>query len=299
MTGLGSGLRRALIGLPFVWLGVFFLLPLLIVAAISFAESADAIPPFKLTWTFANYCTLAQGCLRVYASSLGLAGLATVLCLLVGYPVAFAIARAPGVWRQLLLFLVMLPFWTSFLIRVYAWIAILQPSGLVNRLLLASGLIETPLPLLTSPIVPDVFRHGFTTRLGGVSAPPFDSLNLGTKWGDARASVLENRRRVLHATGAAVMYSAVQVHGARVLQVRAGDDPGELQRHASGPRREHAYVRGQPGRHDEGQPRQRDAAGCRESWRRDAERRRVPRDQQPDNGRGPRCPTVGRRDGDR
>ena len=157
MTGLGSGLRRALIGLPFVWLGAFFLLPLAIVAAISFAESADAIPPFRPTWTLANYCTLAQGCLRVYASSLGLAGLATVLCLLIGYPVAFAIARAPGVWRQLLLFLVMLPFWTSFLIRVYAWIAILQPSGLVNRLLLASGLIETPLPLL---------YNGFSVTLG-------------------------------------------------------------------------------------------------------------------------------------
>jgi putrescine transport system permease protein len=170
MTGLGSGLRRALIGLPFVWLGAFFLLPLLIVAAISFAESADAIPPFKLTWTFANYCTLAQRCLRVYASSLGLAGLATVLCLLIGYPVAFAIARAPGVWRQLLLFLVMLPFWTSFLIRVYAWIAILQPSGLVNRLLLASGLIETPLPLL---------YNGFSVTLGLVySYLPFMILPL-------------------------------------------------------------------------------------------------------------------------
>ena len=170
MTGLGSGLRRALIGLPFVWLGAFFLLPLLIVAAISFAESADAVPPFKLTCTFANYCTLAQGCLRVYASSLGLAGLATVLCLLVGYPVAFAIARAPGVWRQLLLFLVMLPFWTSFLIRVYAWIAILQPSGLVNRLLLASGLIETPLPLL---------YNGFSVTLGLVySYLPFMILPL-------------------------------------------------------------------------------------------------------------------------
>ena len=170
MTGLGSGLRRALIGLPFVWLGAFFLLPLLIVAAISFAESADAIPPFKLTWTFANYCTLAQGCLRIYASSLGLAALATLLCLLIGYPVAFAIARAPGVWRQLLLFLVMLPFWTSFLIRVYAWIAILQPSGLVNRLLLASGLIETPLPLL---------YNGFSVTLGLVySYLPFMILPL-------------------------------------------------------------------------------------------------------------------------
>jgi putrescine transport system permease protein len=141
-------LRRFLIGLPFIWLAVFFLLPLVIVAAISFAESADAIPPFKLIWTVANYRALCSGCLGVYTNSLALAALATVLCLFIGYPVAFAIARAPGVWRQLLLFLVMLPFWTSFLIRVYAWIAILQPSGLANRLLLASGLIDAPLPLL-------------------------------------------------------------------------------------------------------------------------------------------------------
>lgn len=148
MTGTGAGLRRLLIGLPLVWLAVFFLLPLAIVAAISFAESADAIPPFTLTWTLANYEALCSGCVRVYVNSLGLAALATALCLLIGYPVAFAIARTPGVWRQLLLFLVMLPFWTSFLIRVYAWVAILQPSGLVNRLLLAAGLIETPLPLL-------------------------------------------------------------------------------------------------------------------------------------------------------
>ena len=148
MTGIGAGLRRFLIGLPFIWLMVFFLLPLAIVAAISFAESADAIPPFKLIWTMANYRALCSGCLGAYTNSLALAALATALCLLVGYAIAFAIARTPGVWRQLLLFLVMLPFWTSFLIRVYAWIAILQPSGLINRLLLASGVIEAPLPLL-------------------------------------------------------------------------------------------------------------------------------------------------------
>ena len=170
MIGIGAGLRRFLIGLPFVWLGVFFLLPLAMVAAISFAESADAIPPFRLTWTLANYETLCSGCMRVYVSSLALAALATALCLLVGYPVAFAIARAPGVWRQLLLFLVMLPFWTSFLIRVYAWIAILQPSGLINRLLLAAGLIETPLPLL---------YNGFSVTLGLVySYLPFMVLPL-------------------------------------------------------------------------------------------------------------------------
>ena len=157
MTDIGAGLRRFLIGLPFIWLMVFFLLPLAIVAAISFAESADAIPPFKLIWTMANYRALCSGCLGAYTNSLALAALATALCLLVGYAIAFAIARTPGVWRQLLLFLVMLPFWTSFLIRVYAWIAILQPSGLVNRLLLAAGVIDAPLPLL---------YNGFSVTLG-------------------------------------------------------------------------------------------------------------------------------------
>src|SRR5437879_4254325 len=98
MIGLGTWGRRGLIGLPFLWLAVFFLLPLLIVAAISLAESADAIPPFapllSLTpaglqsgITLANYRELAESCLRVYANSLGNATLATVACLLLGYPI--------------------------------------------------------------------------------------------------------------------------------------------------------------------------------------------------------------------
>jgi putrescine transport system permease protein len=181
MTGLGPWRRWVLIGLPFLWLGVFFLLPLVIVAGISLAESADAIPPFRpllsLTpaglqshATLASYRELAEGCLHVYTDSLGNAALATLLCLVIGYPVAFAIGRAPGVWRHLLLFLVMLPFWTSFLIRVYAWIALLQPSGLVNRLLLATGLVESPLPLL---------YNGFSVELGLVySYLPFMILPL-------------------------------------------------------------------------------------------------------------------------
>ena len=170
MTGIGAGLRRFLIGMPFAWLAVFFLLPLAIVLTISFAESADSIPPFTLNWTVANYAALCSSCLGVYRNSLALAALATALCLLIGYPVAYAIARAPSVWRQLLLFLVMLPFWTSFLIRVYAWIAILQPSGLINRLLLASGVIEAPLPLL---------YNGFSVTVGLVySYLPFMILPL-------------------------------------------------------------------------------------------------------------------------
>src|SRR5947207_11376498 len=181
MIGLGVWERRALIGLPFLWLAVFFLLPLGFVAGISLAESADAIPPFRPLLsptsagleshlTLASYRELAEGCLKVYANSLGNAALATLLCLLIGYPVAFAIARTPGVWRNLLLFLLILPFWTSFLIRVYAWIALLQPSGLVNRLLLAAGLVETPVPLL---------YNGFSVELGLVySYLPFMILPL-------------------------------------------------------------------------------------------------------------------------
>jgi putrescine transport system permease protein len=159
VTGLGRWQRAVLIGLPFLWLLVFFLLPLAIVAAISVAESSDAIPPFEPLLrvtpaglqahvTLANYRELAEGCLRAYLASLGNAATATVLCLAIGYPIAFAIARAPGVWRHLLLFLVMLPFWTSFLIRVYAWIALLQPTGIINRLLLSTGFVSAPVPLL-------------------------------------------------------------------------------------------------------------------------------------------------------
>src|SRR5438067_11265659 len=194
MTGLGAWGRRVLIGLPFVWLAVFFMLPLAIVAAISFAESADAIPPFvpllsksaaglQSHATLASYRELAEGCLHVYTNSLGNAVLATLLCLLISYPVAFAIARAPGVWRHLLLFLVMLPFWTSFLIRVYAWIALLQPSGLINHLLMAMGVVETPLPLL---------YNGFSVELGLVySYLPFMILPIYGSLSQLDESLLE------------------------------------------------------------------------------------------------------------
>ena len=194
MTASAPWLRRVLIGLPFLWLGGFFLLPLLIVAGISLTPSADAIPPFEPLLTFgrdgigssatlANYCQLAGGCLRVYASSLSYAASTTLLCLAIGYPVAFAIARAPELWRPLLLFLVMLPFWTSFLIRVYAWIALLQPSGLINRLLLACGLIETPAPLL---------YNAFSVQLGLVySYLPFMILPLYGSLSRLDGSLLE------------------------------------------------------------------------------------------------------------
>jgi putrescine transport system permease protein len=163
MTGLGWSGRLTLIAVPFLWLALFFLLPLLIVVKISLAESTIGIPPYtplfandgsglKLHPTLENFVLIAGDdlYLRAYIGSLGNAALATALCLLIGYPIAYAIARSQGVRQQLLLFLVMLPFWTSFLIRVYAWIAILEPNGLVNQALSALGLIAAPLPLLNN-----------------------------------------------------------------------------------------------------------------------------------------------------
>jgi putrescine transport system permease protein len=158
MTGFGFWRRWALIAPPFIWLAVFFLLPLVVVAAISLAQSADTIPPytplfmhgpngFESHTTLDNYRLIA-GDLHAYANSLVYAAVATALCLLVGYPIAFAIARAPKAWRNPLLFFVILPFWTSLLIRVYAWIAILQPTGLLNRALHAVGLTDAPILLI-------------------------------------------------------------------------------------------------------------------------------------------------------
>ena len=163
MAGFGRIGRLLLIGLPFLWLGLFFLAPLSIVLKISLAESVIGRPPYTpliydhgngLRWhvTLANFVLLAEDSvyLRAYLGSLGNAALATALCLVTGYPIAYAIARARGFWQRLLLFLVVLPFWTSFLIRVYAWIAILKPNGLLNNFLMGLGLIEAPLPLLNN-----------------------------------------------------------------------------------------------------------------------------------------------------
>ena len=151
--------RWALIAPPFVWRLVLFLLPLGIVVAISLSQGTDTIPPYAPLFahtpaglesnaTLENYRVVCEGCLRAYWNSLFYAALATVLCLLVGYPIAFAIARAPKAWRNPLLFLVILPFWTSLLIRVYAWIAILQPTGMLNRALRSLGLIDAPILLI-------------------------------------------------------------------------------------------------------------------------------------------------------
>ncbi len=157
---LEGGAGRFLVGLaPYAWLLVFFLVPFLIVLKISLSEPQMGIPPYMplVDWaegafkgTLAGYRTLLGDNLYLlaYLGSLRLAGMATLGCLLLGYPAAYAIARAPRSRRQALLMLVALPFWTSFLIRVYAWIGILKNEGLLNMALMGMGVISEPLQIL-------------------------------------------------------------------------------------------------------------------------------------------------------
>jgi putrescine transport system permease protein len=141
--------RRFVMAVPYLWLIVMFLVPFIIVFKISFSETRLAMPPYAplIEWRdgvpaaiklyFANY-----------RYSLKVAAVSTLWCLLIGYPMAYAIARATSVWRNLLLMLIVLPFWTSFLLRVYAWIGLLKSNGVINNVLLALGVIHQPLTLM-------------------------------------------------------------------------------------------------------------------------------------------------------
>jgi putrescine transport system permease protein len=154
-------LRRALT-LPYAWLLLFFLAPFLIILKISFAEPMVAQPPFSalLAWgahgfegiraTFDNYRFLFEDGYYgiIYLASLKMAAIGTVLCLLLGYPMAYYIARQPAKRRNILLLAVILPFWISFLLRVYAWIGLLGNKGVINHFLMSIGLIHQPLPML-------------------------------------------------------------------------------------------------------------------------------------------------------
>ena len=149
---------------PFLWLTVFFLLPFLIVLKISLSDTAVAQPPYAplFEWSdlrgflsgldFENFALLAGDSLYLDAtlSSIRIAAISTVLLLVVGFPVAYGMARAPASWRPLLVALVILPFWTSFLIRIYAWIAILKPEGFLTQALTGLGLISEPLDILNT-----------------------------------------------------------------------------------------------------------------------------------------------------
>jgi putrescine transport system permease protein len=132
--------RDAAIGIPYMWLLFFFLLPFFIILAISLANSIIAIPPFEFgsDWpyvTFKNFARLVSvnTYWRGYLNSVYFALIATGFCLLIGYPMALAIARTQGAWKNVLLLLVIMPFWTSFLLRVYAWIGLLSNNSWFNR----------------------------------------------------------------------------------------------------------------------------------------------------------------------
>lgn len=155
--------RRVLFGIPFVWLMLFFLLPFALILKISLTSSVMAIPPYEPVFRFAentlsvvvnfgNYLFLMSDSLYVaaYWGSLKTAFLATVCCLLLGYPMAYAMARMPKHWQLVMLLMIMLPTWTSFLIRVYAWMGILGNQGLLNNLLLWLGVINEPLKMLNT-----------------------------------------------------------------------------------------------------------------------------------------------------
>jgi putrescine transport system permease protein len=153
--------RRVVMGIPLLWLLLLFLLPFLIVLKLSFSETRLAIPPYAplLEWLngvphpalhISNYAFLFTDPLYIsaYLYSLKVALVSTFYCLLLGYPMAYVIARAEGTWRTVLLMLVVLPFWTSFLLRVYAWIGLLKHNGVINNILMYLGLIHQPLTML-------------------------------------------------------------------------------------------------------------------------------------------------------
>lgn len=160
--------RRLLIAVPYLWLLLLFLVPFGIVLKISLSDLALARPPYlpqidvSKGWEgianflsgldFENYVWLTEDDLywKAYLSSLRIAAMSTALTLLVGYPLAYGMARAPREWQPTLVMLVILPFWTSFLIRVYAWIGILSTEGYLNQFLMSVGIIDIPLKILNT-----------------------------------------------------------------------------------------------------------------------------------------------------
>lgn len=162
------GARWLVLAIPYLWLLVFFLVPFFIVLKISLSMTALAMPPYVPVFDLAkgidnvvagirqfttdNYVWLIEDALyvRAYLSSLWIAAVSTFLLLVVGYPIAYGMARAPRRWQAMLVMMVILPFWTSFLIRVYAWIGILKKEGLLNQMLLALGVIDDPLTILNT-----------------------------------------------------------------------------------------------------------------------------------------------------
>ncbi len=156
--------RKLVVFLPYLWLFLFFLIPFFLILKISFSSSLIGMPPFssifewvgdnllQIRFNFQNYLSLIQDSFyrEAFTSSLKIAGSSTLCCLILGYMMAYGISRANPKWRTVLLLLVVLPFWTSFLIRVYAWMTLLSTQGLINSLLMKIGLINFPLQLLNN-----------------------------------------------------------------------------------------------------------------------------------------------------
>ena len=154
-------MRWAVLGPVWGWLLLFIALPALIVVGLSFAQAVPGVPPYApvVTWVGGwpawhgvadNYAALVADDFYIDAAwqSLVVAGASSLLCLLIGYPMALGIARAPERWRSLLLLLVMLPFWTGFLLRIVAWVGLLRDEGWINTALLAAGVTNAPIHML-------------------------------------------------------------------------------------------------------------------------------------------------------
>ena len=159
------GSRWLVIAVPYIWLLVFFAIPLAIAFKISFSQAAISMPPYTPVFNWVdgslsldinpkNYLYLVKDSLYVnaYLSSIKIAVVSTFLCLLIGYPMAYAIARMDPSTRNIALMMVILPSWTSFLIRIYAWIGILKNNGLLNNFLMWTGLTDQPLAIMHTPL---------------------------------------------------------------------------------------------------------------------------------------------------
>lgn len=179
--------RWLVVAVPYIWLLLFFAAPFFIIFKISLSDTAIAMPPYLPVFDgfgsigeffseldFENYFFLTEDPLyySAYLSSIRIAVISTFLLLLIGYPMALAMARSPSTIRPLLVMLVILPFWTSFLIRVYAWIGILKPEGLLTVALQAIGLLAPDQQV-------NIFRTDYAVFIGIVySYLPFMVLPL-------------------------------------------------------------------------------------------------------------------------
>lgn len=165
LARIGLTGKRIVIGVPLIWLTLFFLLPFLIVLKISFSTQIIGIPPFtplfdwsgggwlpQLQIDWSNYSYLFEDQLYIvsYFNSVKIAFISTCICTLIAYPVAYGVARVPESWRNPLLLLIVLPFWTSLLLRVYAWIGLLKNNGIINNVLITLGIINDPLPMMNN-----------------------------------------------------------------------------------------------------------------------------------------------------